>query len=889
MSLQEYRRKRSFDQTPEPRGSDASPSPSPSPSLSGTDSRGRFVVQKHDATQLHYDLRLELDGVLKSWAVPKGPSLDPREKRLAIQVEDHPLEYLDFEGSIPRGTYGGGTVMVWDTGDWQCDNPADYHRGELKFALDGHKLQGRWMLVRTGKKAGRRNHWLLFKERDAFARDADEFNVLAAHPLSVLSHRSLEQIVADRDMVCTGDTDVQDSSSGRQASTPQRRAAAVTRKSGARIGKRTASPQIPQPSSILQPSHPKARRAALPASPQPALPSPTMIPPAADTWVHELKFDGYRMMGIVQNNRAKFLSRNGRDWSDKLPRLAAQLLKLPARQFVVDGEVVFVSADGTTNFQSLQNAINHGDDRQLRYYLFDLIYLDGFDLTQVPLLDRKSQLQQLVQGIDGHSLIYSDHIRGDGQLVFQKAAALGAEGIVCKRLASTYPRGRTTDWLKVKCLQSAEFVVGGFTPSNVRGDTLGALCLGRFDAHGKLQYEGRVGTGFSAVTQDAFWPELQARRIERTQFCNVPASERGCHWVKPELVVEVEFTGWTREGRLRFPVFRGRRDDLAATQVRQEAKGKPAEAAEMNTAHLSPATGEALQQVRWTHADRVLYPDMGTTKYALAIYYASIWNWMAPQIVDRPLAIVRFPKGVGATSFFQKSAADGMPDSIERFVWQPTDRPAKPHHAMVVKDLRGLLTLVQFSALEIHGWGARYDRVQKPDRLVFDLDPHESVAFARVVQTAFELRELLSDLDLQCFVTTTGGKGLHVVLPLRRTCTWDLAKEFAVGIATIMERRSPGRYTTKAAKAARQGKLYLDTLRNGLGATSIVPYSTRGNPTCGIATPLTWDELPYVTHATMFHVNNILRRMQSLKADPWHGFCQVRQSITRAMVKQLGK
>ncbi len=550
---------------------------------------------------------------------------------------------------------------------------------------------------------------------------------------------------------------------------------------------------------------------------------------------------------------------------------------------------MFVAADGTTSFQLLQNTIGRGDDRQLRYYVFDLLYLDGFDLKQVPLLERKRLLASLVQQAESDSIIYSDHIHGDGPLVFQKSATLGAEGIVSKRIASKYPRGRTKEWLKTKCLRSSEFVVGGFVPSSVGRDTLGALCLGRYDSSGKLRYEGRVGTGFSSVTQDALLAQLKLRELQHSPFHEAVDNERDCRWVKPELVVEVEFGGWTGDGRLRFPSYRGLREDVSADQVLQESKlhGSPKDSGE--SASLPATSVNALQQIRWTHSDRVLYPETGTTKHGVAVYLASIWEWMAPYVVDRPLAIIRYPSGLGKAGFFQKNVAEGMPKCVGRFTLKGPSDDSKPHHAMVIKDLAGLLTLVQFSALEIHCWGARCDRIERPDQIVFDFDPHESLPFARVAQAAFEVRTVLADMNLLSFVKTTGGKGLHVVVPIRRTLDWDAAKQFALGVASRMAGQAPGRYTTNSSKRARQGKIYIDYLRNGLGSTSIAAYSTRANAVCGIATPVTWEELPFVTTAAMFTINNIGRRMQALRVDPWSDFSSTsaRQSITKSMIKKV--
>ena len=856
MSLQEYRRKRNFQLSPEPYGDKAPASPG-----------HRFVIQKHAATHLHYDLRLEMNGVLKSWAVPKGPSLDPSEKRLAIHVEDHPLEYLLFEGVIPPDEYGGGTVLVWDFGTWQPlkDHQDGYEKGDLKFKLDGRKLQGNWMLVHTGRRdESRKNHWLLFKERDESARPSATLDVLTEYPLSAISGRSLEDIAA---------------------------APSATWTSSDRLAMPLAVPST-QPGSLpRKPRGAKPHKAATkkeaPQQLRPALPSPTRIPPEGDQWLHEIKFDGYRMLAKLQpdpNPIVRFYSRNGHEWTSHLPRLAKLLQNTSHTSMILDGEVVYLGSDGRTNFQSLQNVIGRSDDRALSYCAFDILYLDGYDLRPVPFEDRKAILKRIVEAYDASQVLYSDYICGDGQLVFEKAAQLGAEGIVSKRSQSKYVAGRTDVWLKVKCLRSAEFIVGGYTDSTATKRSLGAMLVGRLDQEGRLIYEGRVGTGFSAKTLSDLFDRLHKLHSESDPFDALDRKDAaGVHFVDPSIVVELEYGGWTNDGRLRFPSFRGIRDDVAPQQVNLHAPvqaddAEPKAAEDGNVAAV-------LANCRLTHPDRVMYPEAGVTKLGLASYYAQISKWMLPHLKMRPLSLIRYPKGLAAGSFFQKSQPSGMPASVRPVKLRSDD--GREHSAMVVHDVTGLMALVQFSALEIHAWGSRADRPDRPDRLVFDLDPDASVPYAKVALAAMEFRDLLAELELRSFVKTTGGNGLHVVVPIRRTITWQQAKAFSKNLAVAVAAASPGRYTVNSSKAARKGKIYLDYLRNSFGATSICNFSTRARPTASVAVPIAWGEVECLGATNAFTVENLARRLQLQTASPWDDFSGVKQTLTRQKMQAV--
>lgn len=855
MPLEEYRRKRRFSRTPEPAGEAAAP-----PSAGHS-----FVIQKHRARRLHYDLRLELDGVLKSWAVPKGPSLDPKEKRLAVQVEDHPLEYGDFEGVIPEGEYGAGSVLVWDRGTWTpVEDPSEgLRQGKLKFRLDGEKLHGGWALVRL-RDGNRGKDWLLIKEKDDEAQPGEQYDVVDELPASVVSDRTLEEVAADRDRTWTssgpGGPDVQSSRS--------------------------------PPSSALRPAKlPKARKGPLPRDIRPALATLAREAPAGDRWLHEIKFDGYRMLCRIDRDEVQIHSRTGHDWTARLRTIANACKKLPAKQAILDGEVVVYTTDGTTSFQALQNALHErGGSTALAYLAFDLLYLDGYDLRKVPLIDRKETLAALVGGGSGSAqrIRFSEHIEGDGPQVLAQACNLGMEGIVSKRSDRPYPSGRSRDWLKIKCLQSEEFVIGGFTKSSSSARTgFGALLLGYYDDRDRLIYAGRVGTGFTEATLEQLGRRLREAKQPESPFANLPTKKapRDVLWTAPELVAHVEYSGWTRDGLLRHARYRGLREDKPPHEVHRErpvdVEPGQGENGEKGMARSRPAE---LDEMRLTHADRIVYPEVGVTKLGIATYYAEAATWVLPHLVERPLTLVRCPEGRHKSCFYQKHVPAGLPESVVRL---PIEEKGEIENYMAVRDLEGVLALVQFGVLEFHVWGSRTDAIERPDRMVFDLDPDPTVAWPSVIEAALSMRDVLDDLGLQSFVKTTGGKGLHVVVPLERRQSWDDAKEFSRLVATRVAQRAPERYTLTMSKAARRGKIYLDFHRNGRGATWIAPYSTRARNGAPVSMPLGWDELQNVRSADYYTVTNTPRRLAALKQDPWADIGSVRQSLTKKMWRAL--
>jgi bifunctional non-homologous end joining protein LigD len=863
MALNEYQRKRDFAKTPEPAG--AAVRPRASPQLS-------FVIQKHAARRLHYDFRLELDGVLKSWAVPKGPSTDPGEKRLAVHVEDHPLEYGGFEGVIPEGQYGAGASMIWDRGSWtplDSDPRAAYAKGALKFALDGQKLHGKWALVRmSGDRAGRnKENWLLIKERDEVARQGSGDAIVADNPKSAATGRTIDEIAADRDRIWGPNGEEQSAA-------------------GARAVARTCDPA----------SIPGAKKGRLPADPRPLLACSAAEAPDGPDWLHEIKYDGYRLLARVSGRKVRLSTRNGLDWTAKFRALAARFAELPVEDALIDGELVHVEADGTTDFGHLQDAIANERTVILVFFAFDLLHLDGWNLTAAALEDRKAALASLIPPQAEGTLRYSDHQAGRGPELFDQACGYGLEGIVSKRRDSPYRPGRHDSWLKVKCDNREEFVVIGFSDPAGGRQGLGALILGYYDHQAELHYAGRVGTGFS----DAALTDLRSR-LDRLARPGRPVKKlpkgavvRGVHWTEPKLVAEVRYGSWTSDDVLRHATFLGLREDKNAREVvrdmpsstpsaRQPAAPAPARTAPLRQpapAALARDGSTVFEGVRLTHAERVLYPDKGSSKLDLARYYAEVADWALPHLAHRPLSLVRAPTGVGGELFYQKHAGSSVPDAVTRI-----EIDGETH--LAVEDLAGLLSLVQIGVLEIHPWGSRIGKIEQPDRVTFDLDPDEGLPWPRVTEAAIEVRDVLTDLGLQSFAKTTGGKGLHVVVPLTPKLGWDEVKHFTKAIADGLAARHPDRYTANQLKRARKGRIYIDYLRNARGATAVGAYSTRARPGATVSTPWSWSEVAAGTRPESFTVHTIPARLASLTSDPWGEIGELRQSIGAAALRKL--
>jgi bifunctional non-homologous end joining protein LigD len=830
MGLQRYRAKRNFSNTAEPRGERI------------RTNGNSFVVQKHAARSLHYDFRLELDGVLLSWAVPKGPSLDPKVKRLAMQVEDHPIEYGGFEGKIPGGEYGAGSVIVWDRGTWTPEEEPHeaLKKGRLTFELDGEKLHGKFHLVRTSKPTAKRAAWLFFKGTDAEARTGDAADIVSARPDSVLSGRGVE-------------------------------------------GK--AARAVPRVASKKGPSR-AARRAALPDFVEPELATLVDAAPEGDRYLHEIKLDGYRILARVSGGHVTLLSRRGNDWSSRLPSIVSALEQLPLDDSMLDGEVVVFAESGVTSFQRLQNSMEAGKDGACVYVVFDAPFLDGEDLRARPLIERKAALaERLTKKVLGKGPVrMSEHIVGNGRKFFSESCRLGLEGIVSKRVDAPYVSRRDKSWLKVKCTSVQEFVIGGFTdPEGSRGH-FGALLLGVQEKDG-LRYVGKVGTGFSAKSLAEIKKRLTPLEQRKAPFVKpLSGSEaRGVHWVSPELVAQVRFAERTDDGILRHAAFEGLRDDKPARDVRDEraepTKSAPARRREKgDKPPVGPSASPILSKVELSNPDRVLYAEQGIKKRDLAVYYARVAAWMLPHLAERPLTLVRCPEGIGKQCFFQKHPSRGMPAAIDTF---PIAEKKGPQDYLVVHDAAGLLGLVQLGALEIHTWGSKIDAVEKPDQVVFDLDPDQGLRTERLIEAATELRRAIEQLGLTGFLKTTGGKGLHIVVPVKPELDWDSVKQFSKSLVEVIAKKQPSRYLTTMTKSKRKGKIFLDYLRNVRGATAICAYSTRARPGAPVSVPITWDELEQGARANGFDVKSVPERLESLAADPWRGFDDARGSLKK--------
>lgn len=826
--LSEYRRKRDFGRTGEPAGAAAARA------------GHLYVVHKHGARRLHYDLRLEHEGVLLSWAVPKGPSLDPSERRLAVQVEDHPLEYGEFEGVIPEGEYGAGPSAVWDRGYWEpLDDVAEgLKKGRLHFRLHGEKLEGGWHLVRSGGRRTQGKDWLLIKERDAAADP--ERDIVAAAPASVKSGLTLEQLKEAPDLP---------------------------------VWRRESF----QPSPALD-TLPQARAAPLPADPAPQLATLVTAVPAGDQWLHEIKYDGYRMLARLERGQVRLLTRNGHDWAARFPAVAAALAGLPVDAAVLDGELVVVGPDGSTDFQALQNVLSGKGGGPLAYFLFDLLHLDGYDLTRLPLIERKALLRQLIATAAAPTpLRYSDHVQGHGETIYAEACRRGLEGVISKRLDGRYAPGRGRSWCKTKCQQRAEFVIGGFTEPQGSREGFGALLLGYYDAAGKLRYAGKVGTGFDQEALASLSAKLQ--RLERMTppFAEPPGPSelKLARWVRPELVAEVAFGDWTGDGRLRHPSFQGLREDKRPQEVTRDLP-EPAP---------PEAGGDRLAGVTLSHPERILWPEQGLSKRALAQFYADIADWILPHVVDRPLSLLRCPEGHDRECFFQRHLSEARLPAVDAV---PIREKAKVADHVVIHDLAGLISLIQLGVLEIHPWGARAQAPERPDLMVFDLDPDPAVDWSAVCAAALEVRERLRGLGLESYLKVTGGKGLHVVAPLKPALDWDAHKAFTRALAESMARDAPRLYTANMSKAKRRGRIFVDYLRNGRGATAIAAYCTRARPGAPVAAPLRWEELDGLAGADLYTVANLRRRLAALRSDPWEGFFQQRQGVSAKAMRQLG-
>jgi bifunctional non-homologous end joining protein LigD len=827
MALETYRKKRDFAATAEPKGA----APIADSNI--------FVVQKHDATRLHYDFRLALDGVLKSWAVTRGPSLNPGEKRLAVAVEDHPLEYADFEGTIAKGEYGGGSVIVWDNGTWAPlgDAHKGLKKGHLEFELQGKKLNGRWHLIRMhGKPREKRENWLLIKGDDEFARAADEADILEERPESINTGRTIDQL--------EGEAPGWSSKTGRVETPDDAGASAKPDPS--------AHPQeAPGPSAIEG-----ATEQPMPGFVEPMLATLAKSPPTGNRWLHEIKFDGYRLQAHIENGEISLWTRGGLDWTKKFGDAVPEALRnLPLRTALIDGEMVVENASGVPEFSLLQADLSDGRLDRFAYYAFDCLYLDGYDLREASLIRRKMLLRGLI-GSAGGAIRYSSHFEEDGKLVLQRACALGLEGIISKASDSVYLSGRGKSWVKSKCSAQQEFVIAGYVPSSTGRNAIGSLSLGVYDGR-DLRYVGRVGTGFSSGVAEALFARLEALRVRSSPFKKplTTAEARQVRYVKPELIAQIDFRGWTGDGLLRQASFQGLRDDKPARDIVRET-----------TMATNAAPERPKSSVTLTHPDRVYWPDVGVTKEGLADYYADAWPLMEPLIVDRALALVRCPDGIGGQTFFQKHAWKGLNRNIAL-----VKDPQEPEELISIRDFDGLMALVQSAALEIHPWGSTITDWERPDMIVMDLDPGDDVAWTSVTAAAEEVRARLKKAGLASFVKTSGGKGLHVVSPVKPKADWPAVKAFTKAIADSMAADSPDRYVSTIPKARRHGKILIDYLRNQRGMTAVAAYSTRARPGAAVSMPIAWEELTPELGPAYFTTRNTPTRLSSVP-DPWADF-----------------
>ena len=884
MALEVYRKKRKFGITAEPRGH------------KGKRGGDRYVIQKHAATRLHYDLRLELDGVMKSWAVTRGPSLDPNEKRLAVHVEDHPIEYNTFEGTIPKGEYGGGTVMIWDRGRWSPEGDAHkgYAKGHLEFELDGEKLHGRWHLVRMrGRPNERHENWLLIKGKDDEARGPRGKDILEEEPRSVVTDRSIDEIAAGKGTKRVWHSNR--SATDQPEAGPAARAKSKGRSTTKRVARarnpgakktRTKAASMAVAQVRERPSGAAKSKSRLPDFVPPSLATLHETAPSGTQWIHEIKFDGYRLQARLDHGEVRLLTRKQQDWTHRFKIVADAVAELAVDSAIIDGELVVEDESGVSNFSQLQTDLKAGKLNGFVYYVFDLLNLDGRDLTGKPLTERKAALKRLLDASgDTGPIRLSESFNEDGATMLDHACRMHLEGIVSKRKDAPYRSGRSENFIKSKCHDRQEFVVAGFTPSTAAPRAVGALTVGVY-TNGKFTYAGRIGTGYSHAMARELWKRLEALHADKPPFA-LPADERRKNviWVKPQMVIEAEFRGWTHGEVLRQASFKGVREDKAAKDVVREVpkdmakirtKPKPAQTSNAAPARKSPASkssSHVVADVTLTHPDRVYWADVGVTKEDLAEYYVAVWDWIAPHVVRRPLALVRCPDGTEGQCFFQKHVAAGIKDSKLRHVVK-----GKDHDVIAVERVDDLVSLVQSGVLEIHTRGSTLEKLEACDRIVFDLDPGDGVTWAQLVTAAREVRKRLEDLKLESFVKLSGGKGLHVVLPID-VADWDTTKNFTQAIAMAMSADSPKLYVAKMTKSLRDGRIFIDYLRNSREATSVAPYSSRARTGAPVSAPVSWDELGRTTGGGEFTVLNLQKRLTRLKRDPWADIARVKQKL----------
>ena len=822
--LRQYNAKRDFKATPEPAGKVAAKG------------GNRFIVQKHDATRLHYDFRLEVDGVLKSWAVTKGPSANPDDKRLAVRTEDHPMAYAEFEGVIPKGEYGGGTVMLWDRGTWEPvpgKSAKDLEKGHLHFVLHGERMKGEWLLIRLRPRPGeKRENWLLRKIDDDHAGGSDD--LVGRWLTSVLTGRTMIEIAGDKEAAqsLAGTSDKAFASRMKKAAAHNRKVAKVRKKVGL----------------------PEFRPVQL----------ATLVDavPAGNDWMHEIKFDGYRALVAAEGGEVRIYTRAGLDWTDKFAPLVRAITALDLPSCLIDGEVVAFDADGNPDFSSLQAVLKRGhgaqrEDTPLQFFAFDLLELEGRKLDKLGNLERKEKLAALL-GNAQPPINFADHVIGAGEKLYQAMCDARQEGIIAKRIDAAYRGGRARNWVKVKCTLRQEFVIAGWTPSTARARPFASLILAQWE-DGKLVHKGNVGTGFDSAVMDDL-----ARRFAKLELDKPPleidrAAARRVHWLKPELVAEIAFAEFTASGSVRHASFIGLRWDKPAREVKPERKAK------------APRVESA---IKITNRDRVLFPESKATKGDLADYYTALAPLILPHLARRPLSLVRCPQGRAKKCFFQKHDSGSFGEHVRHVPIREKDGGHEDY--LYVDSADGILACVQMGTIEFHGWGSHVETLEQPDRLVFDLDPDEGLDFADVRKAAIDLHGHLADMGLVSFAMLSGGKGVHIVVPLRPGHDWDMHKDFSRRLAEAMSQAEPERFVANMSKAKRKGRIFIDYLRNQRGSTAIMPYSARARERGPVAVPVTWDELAEIEKANVWTIEDadeLIERGASAALKGW-GFAE---------------